>query len=168
MEMRAGWCTFPLSSTVTTASALMWVRLRHHHSNHRERLVLDTQTVSCWSQMADFRPSKPSLTSGDNADWCLVFSPVLSAWVVIRVHACVSSACWFMLNLRVLLIWRCACVSAHTLTDFSMAAIKTQSRFMAPWLCTGVCIYISLYSGSAKRDMSRDIHKIWRQVTVTE
>lgn len=27
---------------------------------------------------------------------------------------------------------------------------KTQSRFMAPWVCTGVCIYITLYSGSAK------------------
>lgn len=143
MEMREGWCTFPLSSTVTTASALMWVRLRHHHGNHRERLVLDTQTVSRWSQMADFRPSKPSLTSGDNADWCLVFSPVLSAWVVIRVHACVSSACWFMLNLRVLLIWRCACVSAHTLTDFSMAAIKPRVDSWLPG-CVPVCASTSV------------------------
>lgn len=67
--------------------------------------------------------TKPNLW--DNADWCLIFA-VLSAWVVIRVRACVGSAGWFMLNLRVLLIWRCACVSAHTLPDFSMAAIKPR------------------------------------------
>lgn len=37
---------------------------------------------------------------------------------------------------------------------------KTQSRFMGPWVCTGVCIYITLYSGSAKRDMLTGINKI--------
>lgn len=39
---------------------------------------------------------------------------------------------------------------------------------MASWVCTGVCICIdiTLYSGSAKRDMLTDRHKI-RQVTVT-
>lgn len=126
--MRAGWSTFPLPGTVRTASAHMWVRLCHHHGNYTEKGCSWTRRVqtrlSRRSQMEDFRPSKLSLTSGDDADGCL--SPALFAWVVIHVHACVGSACWFMLNLWVLLIWRCTCVSAHTLTDFSMAAIKPR------------------------------------------
>lgn len=49
-EGRAG---FP--RTIMTASAHMWVRLLHHHGNHRERSVMsrEERLVSWWSHPAD-------------------------------------------------------------------------------------------------------------------
>lgn len=39
----------------TKAAAHMWVRLRHHHGNHRERLALDTQSADAVSRISNGR-----------------------------------------------------------------------------------------------------------------